>query len=45
MKNLVITVSNYMGSSREDIFLMANRLGATTTRAMTTTNTHLITAW
>ena len=45
MKNLVVTVSNYVGSAREDIFLMVNRLGGTTTRSMTTANTHLITSW
>lgn len=44
MKNIVITVSNYIGKAREDIFQMASRLGATTTRSMTNANTHLITA-
>ena len=45
MKNIVLSVSNYVGPAREDIFAMATRLGASATRSMTMSNTHLITAW
>jgi hypothetical protein len=41
-KNMIISITNYNGRSREDIVLMAQYMGAKVTRTMTMNNTHLI---
>ncbi|XJO73502.1 hypothetical protein BDV3_004477 [Batrachochytrium dendrobatidis] len=39
---LIISVSNYAGTAREDIATMAVHIGAQFTRSMTNSNTHLV---
>ena len=41
-KDLVISITNYTGSAREDICKMALAMGASFTRSLTKENTHLI---
>jgi hypothetical protein len=42
MEHCHISVSNYVGEAREDIFTMAEHLGARTSRTMSSAHTHLI---
>lgn len=41
-KGFVISISNYSGQPRDDLFHMAEQLGAKVTKNMTKANTHLI---
>lgn len=42
LANCIISISNYIGTARQDISSMAKILGATITRDMSLSNTHLI---
>ncbi|KAI8902041.1 hypothetical protein BC833DRAFT_617019 [Globomyces pollinis-pini] len=42
MQSFVVTVTNYSGQAREDVFTMASHMGCKVTRNMSMDNTHLI---